>query len=325
MNRPIVAIVVPCFNEEEVLAETCKRLSSLLQRLMGEGSIDEQSRIWLIDDGSTDQTWQISKCLSDLPDSLICAVKLSRNCGHQSALMAGLMSATGDVLISVDADLQDDLEAIPKMLHEYRNGCDVVYGVRESRENDSFFKRFSAEMYYRLLMKFGVEVVFNHADFRLLTRRAVDALRSFKEANVYLRGLIPLLGFQSANVGYERSKRFAGQSKYPIRKMLSLAWQGVTSFSAVPLKAITVLGVIFSVLSLSLGVWALWQRVFSGHTVPGWASITIPLFMLSGIQLLCLGIIGEYVAKIFIETKRRPAYIIEESTEISKVTHTISS
>lgn len=312
MKKPMVGIVVPCFNEEEVLAETSKRLSALLGRLVAEELISQESRIWFVDDGSTDRTWQVISSLSSFPDSVVNGIKLSRNCGHQVALIAGLMSAQGDALISIDADLQDDIEAIPKMVQKYHEGCDVVYGVRHSRSTDGLFKRISAEMYYRLLNKLGVEVVFNHADFRLLSRRAITALAAFNEANVYLRGLIPLLGFASAEVGYERGKRFAGQSKYPLRKMLALGWQGVTSFSAVPLKAITTLGVFISIFSVGLGVWALYQGLFGGRTVPGWASISIPLFMLSGIQLLCLGVIGEYVAKIFVETKRRPAFFVEK-------------
>lgn len=308
---PVLAVVVPCYNEQEVLPETCSRLTALLQRLINEEKIATTSRIWFVDDGSRDCTWQLIHEASEVYGSLICGVKLSRNRGHQAALMAGLMTATGDILISVDADLQDDLEAIPMMLKEYLTGCDIVYGVRNSRESDTLFKRFTAEGYYTLLKRLGIEIVFNHADYRLMSRRAIEALRSFPETNLFLRGLIPQLGFRSAQVTYARSERFAGESKYPLGKMLALAWQGVTSFSAAPLRAITALGVLVSLGSTAMGFWALWVRLFSDSALPGWASIVIPVFFLSGVQLLSLGVIGEYIAKLFIETKQRPMYIIE--------------
>ena len=311
MPLPVLAVVVPCYNEQEVLPETCSRLTTLLKRLISDGKIAADSRIWLVDDGSRDCTWQliVESCTS--PESYICGIKLSRNRGHQAALMAGLMTATGDILISVDADLQDDLEAIPAMLTEYEKGSDIVYGVRNSREKDTFFKRFTAEGYYTLLKRLGIEIVFNHADYRLMSRRAIEALRSFPETNLFLRGLIPQLGFRSAQVNYARSERFAGESKYPLGKMLALAWQGVTSFSAAPLRAITALGILVSLASTAMGFWALWVRLFSDSALPGWASIVIPVFFLSGVQLLSLGVIGEYIAKLFIETKQRPMYIIE--------------
>jgi glycosyltransferase involved in cell wall biosynthesis len=280
--------------------------------LIDSGKIAAASRIWFVDDGSRDRTWPLIEEASTAAGSLVCGIKLSRNRGHQAALMAGLMTATGDVLISVDADLQDDLEAIPKMLNEYSAGCDIVYGVRNSRESDTFFKRFTAEGYYTLLKRLDIEIVFNHADYRLMSRRAVEALRAFPETNVFLRGLIPQLGFRSAQVEYARSERFAGESKYPLRKMLALAWQGVTSFSAAPLRAITALGLMVSVGSIGMGFWALWVRLFSDSALPGWASTVIPLFLLSGVQLLSLGVIGEYLAKIFIETKQRPMYFVEK-------------
>lgn len=312
MSNPILAVVVPCYNEQEVLPETCTRLGALLRRLIDAGKIAPASRIWFVDDGSHDRTWPLIEEASTESGSLVCGIKLSRNRGHQAALMAGLMTATGDVLVSVDADLQDDLEAIPKMLDEYSAGCDIVYGVRNSRESDTFFKRFTAEGYYTLLKRLGIEIVFNHADYRLMSRRAVEALRAFPETNVFLRGLIPQLGFRSAQVEYARSERFAGASKYPLGKMLALAWQGVTSFSAAPLRAITALGLMVSVGSIGMGFWALWVRLFSDSALPGWASTVIPLFLLSGVQLLSLGVIGEYLAKIFIETKQRPMYFVEQ-------------
>lgn len=312
MNETVLSVVVPCYNEQDVLPETFRRLDTLLRRLIDEGLISTRSRIWFVDDGSRDNTWPMIQAASADPDALTCGIKLSRNRGHQAALIAGLMTATGDVLISVDADLQDDLDAIPKMLAEYRAGSDIVYGVRSSRDSDSFFKRFTAESYYSLLQRLGIEVVFNHADYRLMSRRAVEALRAFPETGVFLRGLIPQLGFHSAQVEYVRRERFAGESKYPLGKMLALAWQGVTSFSAAPLRAITALGMLVSMISLGMGLWALWARLFTDQALPGWASIVIPLFLLSGVQLLSLGVIGEYVAKVFMEAKRRPQYFIEQ-------------
>ena len=310
-----LAIVVPCYNEEQVLPETCRRLDALLRRLIDDRRIDVRSRVWFVDDGSRDRTWSMIHEASIAPGSLVCGIKLSRNCGHQAALMAGLMTAAGDVLISVDADLQDDLDAIPKMLDEYRAGSEIVYGVRSRRDSDTFFKRFTAEGYYALLRRLGVEVVFNHADYRLMSRRAVESLREFPECNVFLRGLIPQLGFRATQVEYARGERFAGESKYPLRKMLALAWQGVTSFTAAPLRAITTLGMLVSLVSMCLGFWALWVRLFTNEAVPGWASIVIPLFLLSGVQLLSLGVIGEYVAKVFMETKRRPMYFVEQVSQ----------
>lgn len=311
-SKPALSVVVPCYNEEEVLPETFRRMDQLLRNLVNGNEIANTSRVWFVDDGSRDGTWNLIKDAVKAPDSLFCGIKLSRNRGHQSALLAGLMTASGDVLISIDADLQDDLEAIPKMLNEYQQGSDIVYGVRSSRDTDTFFKRLTAEGYYSLLDKLGVEVIFNHADYRLMSRRAVEALRAYPETNVFLRGLIPQLGFKTARVEYARCGRFAGESKYPLRKMLALAWQGVTSFSTAPLRAITTLGMFVSLISLGMGAWALWVRLFSNEAIPGWASIVIPLFFLSGIQLFSLGVIGEYVAKVFLETKRRPMYFIDQ-------------
>jgi polyisoprenyl-phosphate glycosyltransferase len=310
-GRPILAVVAPCYNEEDVLPEAIVRLEALLSAEIAKGRIDPCSRIWLVDDGSQDSTWALISAASNKPSSRCCGIKLSRNRGHQIALLAGLMSARGDILLSVDADLQDDLGVIPKMIGCCVDGYDIVYGVRSQRSSDTWFKRATAEAYYRLLNRLGVEIVFNHADYRMMSRRAVEALREYSESNVFLRGLIPQLGFPSTMVEYERRERFAGESKYPLRKMLSLAWQGVTSFSAAPLRAITALGMGVSMVSLGMGVWALVVRLFGDGVVPGWASIVIPLFLISGVQLLSLGIIGEYVAKIFVETKRRPLYFVE--------------
>jgi glycosyltransferase involved in cell wall biosynthesis len=238
--------------------------------------------------------------------------QLSRNRGHQNALLAGLLDVKGDVVISLDADLQDELGAIEKMILAHRQGSDIVFGVRKSRDTDTFFKRFTAEGYYRLLEHFGVEVVFNHADYRLMSRRAIEALREFNEVNLFLRGIIPQLGFSSSIVYYGRVERFAGESKYPLSKMLALAWEGITSFSTVPLRIITALGFLISLASFGITLWALFIRLFSDQAVPGWTSTVVPIYLLGGIQLLCIGIIGEYLAKTYMETKQRPHFFIED-------------
>lgn len=317
MKLPVLAIVVPCFNEEDVLPETFRRLTELIQRMIADNQIDAASRVWYVDDGSKDGTWALIEATAINPVMHTCGVKLSRNRGHQIALLAGLMTAKGDALISIDADLQDELHVIPTMVAEFQAGHDIVYGVRGSRKTDSFFKRASAEVYYKLLIQLNVEIVNNHADYRLMSRRAIEALRDYPESNVFLRGIIPQLGFSCVQVEYSRQVRFAGESKYPIGKMLALAWQGVTSFSAAPLRAITVLGIAVCIFSVCMGVWALGVRLFSDAAVPGWASTVIPLFLISGAQLLSLGVIGEYLAKVYIETKRRPLYFIDQLVEPS--------
>lgn len=315
-SPPVLAIVVPCYNEQEVLPETMRRLHKLLDEMVANSLIAPESRAWYVDDGSRDQTWTMIRDAGMDEQARACGIKLSRNRGHQVALLAGLMTARGDILISVDADLQDDLNVIPKMVNAFLAGHDVVYGVRSSRNTDSYFKRMTAEGYYKVLNRLGVEVVFNHADFRLMSRRAVESLRAFPESNIFLRGVIPQLGFPSTTVEYERSERFAGESKYPLGKMLALAWQGVSSFSAAPLRAITTLGLLVSLFSLGMGLWALGVRLFTDQAVPGWASIVIPLFLISGVQLLSLGVIGEYLAKVFVETKRRPLYFLEQLVDL---------
>lgn len=307
-----LSIVIPCYNEEEVLAETTRRMSALLERLESEGRISAESAVWFVDDGSRDETWQIIERIA-ASDRHVHGLKLSRNCGHQNALLAGLLSVPGDVTISIDADLQDDLDVMEKMLEAHRDGAEIVYGVRRSRNTDTFFKRQTAEVYYRILRVMGVDVVFNHADYRLMGRRSIEALRQFEEVNLFLRGLIPQLGFRSASIYYDRAERFAGVSKYPLGKMLAFAWQGVTSFSAVPLRIITSMGWIVSLASFIFGMWALVTKLFTENALPGWASTVLPIYFLGGIQLLCIGIIGEYVAKMYLETKRRPRYLIEKS------------
>ena len=302
--------MVPCHNEEQVLPVTSKRLVTLLDELTQEGLILDPS-IFFVDDGSTDATWSVIERLSSEQQN-IHGLKLSRNFGQQSAILAGLLTAPGDALISIDADLQDDVAAIRQMVCAFARGVEVVYGIRRSRKSDSLFKRTTAERYYWLLQAMGVELIFNHADFRLLSRRVVEELRNYKESNLLLRGLIPQLGFPSELVYYDRHARFAGESKYSISKMVSLAVNGVTSFTEIPLKAITILGMLVSAFSFALAIWALIAKLLHLAAVPGWASIVIPLYMLGGIQLLCLGVIGQYLAKLYSEAKARPRFIIEK-------------
>jgi len=306
-----LGIVVPCYNEEDVLDETVTRLLALLARLVQARKVAEDSAIWLVDDGSRDRTWPMIARWADR-DSRVAGVKLSRNQGHQNALLAGLFTAEGDALVSVDADLQDDLAAIEHMVDEFRGGSDVVYGVRRTRSSDSAFKRGTAQAFYRLMSILGAESIHNHADFRLMSRRAVESLKDFREVNLFLRGIVPLIGLPSAIVHYDRHERFAGESKYPLRRMLSLAWNAITSFSVVPLRAITVLGFVVFVATLVLGFWVIGVRLFTESAVPGWASTVLPIYFIGGIQILCLGIIGEYLGKIYREVKSRPRYFIEK-------------
>jgi len=307
-----LAIVVPCYNEEQVLPETALRLSELLQGLIDTGKVSDDSHVYFVDDGSRDRTWSLIEQLA-AANPLIKGIKLSRNRGHQNALLCGLMNAAGDVVISVDADLQDDLGAIEKMLEAHSQGFDVVYGVRSRRDTDTFFKRFTAQAYYKLLHVMGVDVVFDHADYRLLSRRAIEALSEYGESNVFLRGIIPTLGFNSTKVYYERRERFAGESKYPLSKMLALAVEGITSFSPLPLRMIAALGILVTIISAFLGLWTVAVRLFTDTAVPGWASTVVPVYFLGGLQLLGIGVIGEYLAKVYMEVKRRPRYIIEKS------------
>lgn len=306
-----LSIVVPCYNEEDVLPETVRRLAALMDRLVAEGKIATDSEVLFVDDGSRDATWHLVG-EAHRADGRVRGLKLSANRGHQIALLAGLFGASGDAIVSIDADLQDDVAAIESMVDAYNRGKDVVYGVRGSRASDTGFKRGTAQMYYRILAALGVKVVFNHADFRLLSRRALEALKQYSEVNLFIRGIVPLLGYPSETVYYERTARFAGESKYPLRKMLALAADGVTSFTAFPLRLIALLGIAVSILSVAMVLWVLWIKVFSGRAVPGWASSVIPIYFLGGIQLLSIGVLGEYVAKLYFEAKRRPRYFIEE-------------
>jgi glycosyltransferase involved in cell wall biosynthesis len=304
--------VIPCYNEEAVLYETARRIKQKLLDLMGKALVSDDSRIVFVNDGSKDRTWEIIRELHD-GDRYISGVNLSRNQGHQNAVLAGLMAVKeyADYSISLDADLQDDINAIDEMVEQAINGTDIVYGVRKSRKKDSFFKKITAEGFYSLMRLLGVEVVFNHADYRLMTKRALEALAAFHEVNLFLRGIVPLVGFKSDVVYYERQKRFAGESKYPLKKMLSFAVEGITSFTVKPLRFISYLGLLFFVISLVAFVWIFIGKLRHYETSDGWASIMCSVWMIGGIQLFCIGIIGEYIGKIYSETKARPRYIIE--------------
>lgn len=308
-NRLIV--VIPCYNEEEVLPETSRRLTEKMHSLMEKGMISSDSKVLLVNDGSKDHTWEIITKLHQ-ENPMFEGVKLSRNRGHQNALLAGLMTAKDrcDISISMDADLQDDMDAIDRFIEKYQEGCEIVYGVRSKRETDSFFKRQTALFFYRLMNGLGVDIVFNHADYRLMSNRALEALSQFREVNLFLRGLAPLEGFQSDCVYYERSERFAGESKYPLKKMLAFAIDGITSFSVNPLRLITKVGIVVFLISLGMLLYTFISWV-SGNTVTGWTSTLASIWMIGGIQLLSLGVIGEYIGKIYNETKRRPRFIID--------------
>ena len=311
MKSKILYIVVPCYKEEEVLPETSKRLKSKLEALIEQKKIDSDSRIMFVNDGSTDNTWKIIQELHN-SDKIYSGVNLSRNRGHQNALLAGMTVAVeyADMIISMDADLQDDINAIDAMVENYLNGYDVVYGVRSSRKTDTFFKRFTAEAFYKLMKGLGVDIVFNHADYRLMSKRAVQGLLQLKEVNVFLRGIVPQVGYPWTTVEYERAERFAGESKYPLKKMLAFAFDGITSFSIKPIRLITSLGVGISGISIILLIWAIVTKILGG-TVAGWSSLMVSIWFIGGIQLLCLGVVGEYIGKIYAETKHRPLFIIE--------------
>ncbi len=311
-----LAVVIPCYNEQEVLNETAKRLSEKFEFLSDKISAD--SRIFFVDDGSTDSTWNIITELSS-QNEWFEGIKLSRNRGHQNALLAGLLTVKDhfDAVISMDADLQDDINAIDKMIACYKDGNDIVYGVRSSRKKDSFFKRTTASFFYKLMNWLGAETVYNHADYRLMSRRALDALAQFDEVNLFLRGLVPLLGFKSCTVYYERAERFAGKSKYPLKKMLSFASEGITSLSIKPIKLILRLGTLFCIFGFGILIYALIQHIL-GNTTAGWTSLMASIWIVGGIQMISIGVIGKYIGKIYLETKHRPKYIIEEQTYISK-------
>jgi glycosyltransferase involved in cell wall biosynthesis len=310
-NQPArLAIIVPCFNEEEVLPDTSARLTGTLENLLATQKCTRGSQIFFVDDGSTDETWQvIERLIAGNP--LVAGIKLSRNFGHQNALLAGLFTADADAAVTIDADLQDDIDAIETMLDRYLLGYDVVYGVRRRRDLDSMFKRQSARMFYRTMQALGTKTIVDHADYRLLSRQAILALREYREVNLFLRGIVPLLGYKSTIVQFDRHKRLAGQSKYPLRKMVEFAVDAVTSFSVVPLRLISAIGVLLFFLSMIFAAWATWIALGTEAAVPGWASTLLPILLLGGIQTLCLGVLGEYLGKIYVEVKSRPRYIIE--------------
>ena len=307
-----IYLVLPCYNEEAVLHETSSRLKVKMNQLISENKISKDSRVTFVDDGSKDNTWSIIEELKE-SDELFAGVKLSRNRGHQNALLAGLMTVKDycDAAISLDADLQDGINVIDKFIDRFIDGCDVVYGVRSDRKTDTVFKRTTAQGFYKVMKLLGVDIVYNHADYRLMSKRALDALEEFEEVNLFLRGIVPLIGYKSDVVLYERNERFAGESKYPLKKMLSFAFEGITSFSVKPIKLILDIGIIMFTTSLLFLIYfiALWCL---GKTVEGWATIVVSIWMLGGVQLLCLGVIGEYIGKIYIETKKRPKFIIDK-------------
>lgn len=308
----VLYIVVPCYNEEEVLPETSRRLKEKMEALVAAGTVSEGSRILFVNDGSRDRTWEIISALH-AADPVFSGVDLTRNRGHQNALLAGLMTAKDrcDMAISMDADLQDDVDAVDKMIEEYHAGCDIVYGVRSSRKKDTFFKRFTAEGFYRVMNLLGAETVFNHADYRLMSRRALEGLSRFKEANLFLRGMVPMIGYRSGTVEYERGERFAGESKYPLKKMLAFAMEGITSLSVKPLRMITGLGTLIFLIAAVMLAYSVYRWAV-GDTVLGWASLMCSVWAIGGLILLSLGVIGEYIGKIYLETKGRPRFLIRE-------------
>lgn len=318
MNDIVLYLVVPCYNEEEVLPVTIKRLAEMLDNLVSKSEVSKESRIVFVDDGSTDNTWSIIESAYSTYTG-VRGIKLAANVGHQNALMAGLTEVNGlcDCCISIDADLQDDITVIPQFLNEYRNGCDVVYGVRKRRESDTAFKRGTAKAFYKLMRLLGADIIENHADYRLLSRRALNALAEFSEVNLFLRGMVRLVGFKSGVVYYDRTKRYAGESKYPLRKMLSFAFDGITSFSIKPIRIVWTLGVLVSFIAVLAEIYTLCARFF-GVSVTGWSSLMISIWFLGGVQLISVGVIGEYIGKIYKEVKHRPRYIIEKGLEDKK-------
>ena len=311
-KNPILYIVVPCFNEEEVLEETTRQLKIKMETLIREKKIHDDSRVMYVNDGSKDKTWEIIKEIHN-KEKLFTGISLSRNRGHQNALLGGLMTAKeyADIIISMDADLQDDINAIDGMIEKYQEGNDIVYGVRSARKKDSFFKRTTAEGFYKFMKVLGVDCVYNHADYRLTSKRVLEEFSNYKEVNLFLRGMFPLIGFKSDIVYYERNERFAGESKYPLKKMLNFAWDGITSFSVKPLRLICSLGFIILLISLIIMMYSLIRKL-TGNTVDGWTFLSISIWFIGGLQMISIGIIGEYTGKIYSETKSRPRYIIEE-------------
>ena len=311
-KNQILYLVIPCYNEQEVLPETSRRLKEKMENLMDRNMISRDSKIMFVNDGSKDRTWEMIEELHD-QDPLYQGVKLSRNRGHQNALLGGLMTAKeyADMVISLDADLQDDIDVIDQFVEKYYEGCDIVYGVRSARTTDTFFKRFTAEGFYKIINLMGGEVVFNHADYRLMSKRALNELANYKEVNLFLRGLVPMIGFKTDVVTYERHERLAGESKYPLKKMLALAVDGITSLSIKPIRFIVFLGFMIFMCSILMLIYSLVQH-FLGNTSIGWTSLIVSIWAIGGLQLLAIGVIGEYIGKIYLETKERPRYIIEK-------------
>ena len=312
MSAPVLYLVVPCYNEQEVLTDTAEKLAHKLTQLIDAGKISERSRIAFVNDGSSDCTWEIIRAYTER-SALFSGINLAHNEGHQNALLAGLMTVLpyADVTISMDADLQDDINAVDAMLEKYAAGVNIVYGVRASRSSDTFFKRFTAESFYRAMRALGADIVFNHADFRLMDRRALTALAEYPEVNLFLRGIVPMIGLTHGVVYYARKERLAGVSKYPWRRMASFAWEGVTSLSARPIRRIAQMGMFISFISGLMLIWSI-VRHFIGETVVGWTSLVVSLWFLGGLILLSVGVIGEYVAKIYLEVKRRPRYLVQD-------------
>ena len=311
-KNQILYLVIPCYNEQEVLPETSRRLKEKMESLMDRNMISRDSKIMFVNDGSKDRTWEMIEELHD-QDPLYQGVKLSRNRGHQNALLGGLMTAKeyADMVISLDADLQDDIDVIDQFVEKYYEGCDIVYGVRSARTTDTFFKRFTAEGFYKIINLMGGEVVFNHADYRLMSKRALNELANYKEVNLFLRGIVPMIGFKTDVVTYERHERLAGESKYPLKKMLALAVDGITSLSIKPIRFIVFLGFMTFMCSILMLIYSLVQH-FLGNTSIGWTSLIVSIWAIGGLQLLAIGVIGEYIGKIYLETKERPRYIIEK-------------
>lgn len=313
---PKLLVILPCYNEEEILPTTIKTMKTLLDSLIKNKKVSTDSQICMVNDGSSDKTWDIIE-KACTKDKHFAGIKLSRNFGHQSTIMAGMYNTDADLYVTIDADLQDNPNCIIQMLEEVKNGADIVYGIRKSRNTDSFFKRGTAQLYYKLLHLFGVNVLYNHADYRMMSRRAVETLKQFPERNLFLRATVPLLGFKTSNVYYDRSARTAGETKYPLNKMLALAWNGVSSFSIVPLRIVTFLGLFICFLSIMFLIYLFYRWSYRG-TVVGWASLVTIITIFSGVQLLSLGIIGEYIAKIFVEAKKRPLFIVDEKINLDQ-------
>lgn len=311
-KKSILYVVIPCYNEELVLKITTKELTTKFNNLIKENKISKDSKILYVDDGSKDNTWDLIEKIHKR-NNLVCGVKLSRNKGHQNALLAGLMTAKkyADITISMDADLQDDIGVIDKMLEEYANGSEIVYGVRSSRAKDTWFKRFMAESFYKVMRLMGVDIVFNHADCRLMSKKTLEVLAQYEEVNLFLRGVVPQIGFKTSIAYYERNVRVAGESKYPLKKQIKFAIDGITSFSIVPLRMISFLGLLMFLCSCIMLIYSVVVKILE-HTVPGWTFIVVSIWLVAGVQLLSLGIIGEYIGKIYNETKKRPKYIIEK-------------